>query len=852
MISVPFPTGSFTDVDCMSRFVMACRATTPYPDRWLDVMRFTNDGKISTPSVARSLWRDMVSTMGSSAAAPSRALREEIQGDVLIYPGETCPWCFKAPSDNHAQSRVLESRADASLAPKPVFGRESVAYRASGSVFRPRVYVRKCTRCDAMAFPTHVEPVPGRKHGLPEMLDDCEFVSFTYETYVSKSLVARFMSHLAVSAPIPMEQYSVVYAMGQESSMKVRGEGAAPTFCVEGVPTVLLDGQRAVLPPKVFSEAVQMTFMLKFIRRSRSLMKTFSWGPEGLSFRDRWRAAQSAIFLSLRENFLAHCAEGRARREDDGDKKTVCGVAVVFDGYCQLVRSHCDAELSTETTHPYQRHTKKCSNSVARLPGGKWSCFCEEHAAGGGGGARRAEARDDNLAGGGDGDEDVEDDRGANASGTSSAAVAAIFNRGRRAQLEKAEAARRGVHGQMERIIWQVSDGDEGQRRFLVKWKDDLVIESTVETERIIPVGLINDFFEKHGAAPTVYDVVTDRAGNLQTEKMAFEQLTKLYKPKDDDPNLRALDEGMLEKASKVSCASKDFDRGRYVAGMKASLRPTKARAKRAMGSASADARASKVAKSSGTNPRASSTEAKNTRSGAGDSEDERSDLPVGHSQAFETPTATPLGGSVSESPQIATAADAAGGSAEGAKAGDAATCRPCPKTSNTTGTLWAICSCGYPAPPVEMIQSESHTMLAEYMQRLYDAETPLPPFMIYDDMCHFVQYTHNRKALSPFFRRLHEEVTMVVDKFHFKTHTGSFCIKYCNPSRYPELDGCNGSVCEAEFRMKGRFKHLMRGCREETFNLMLMMIADSRQQFFSRGGNHVGQTTSVTGETRD
>lgn len=142
--------------------------------------------------------------------------------------------------------------------------------------------------------------------------------------------------------------------------------------------------------------------------------------------------------------------------------------------------------------------------------------------------------------------------------------------------------------------------------------------------------------------------------------------------------------------------------------------------------------------------------------------------------------------------------------------------------------------------------------MLAEYMQRLYDAESPLPPYMIYDDMCHFVQYTHNRKALSPFFRRLHAEVTMVVDKFHFKTHTGSFCIKYCNPSRFPELDDCNGSVCESEFRMKGRFKHLLRGCREETFNLMLMMIADSRQQFYARGGNHLGPMPSVTGETRD
>ena len=63
-----------------------------------------------------------------------------------------------------------------------------------------------------------------------------------------------------------------------------------------------------------------------------------------------------------------------------------------------------------------------------------------------------------------------------------------------------------------------------------------------------------------------------------------------------------------------------------------------------------------------------------------------------------------------------------------------------------------------------------------------------------YDDACHLKKYAANKKRAH--FTRTAQRMAhmeMVVDKFHFKNHTDSWCKKNCNPYNAVHLKVSSG-----------------------------------------------------------
>ncbi|GAQ92741.1 hypothetical protein KFL_011160030 [Klebsormidium nitens] len=140
------------------------------------------------------------------------------------------------------------------------------------------------------------------------------------------------------------------------------------------------------------------------------------------------------------------------------------------------------------------------------------------------------------------------------------------------------------------------------------------------------------------------------------------------------------------------------------------------------------------------------------------------------------------------------------------------------PRTSSdgrgvTAGTLVAFWACGYMFPPLELILSESTTMVHHYMMLLF-AHVRLPEFIGMDDMCHWARFAASggRTAMSDKTREFHEDTKKVVDKFHFKkNHVGRWCAANTNPYKHPELETANMSVCEQRFKWWGQFRTSLR-----------------------------------------
>ncbi|GAQ93069.1 hypothetical protein KFL_012810030 [Klebsormidium nitens] len=140
------------------------------------------------------------------------------------------------------------------------------------------------------------------------------------------------------------------------------------------------------------------------------------------------------------------------------------------------------------------------------------------------------------------------------------------------------------------------------------------------------------------------------------------------------------------------------------------------------------------------------------------------------------------------------------------------------PRTSSdgrgvTAGTLVAFWACGYMFPPLELILSESTTMVHHYMMLLF-AHVRLPEFIGMDDMCHWARFAASgeRTAMSDKTREFHEDTKKVVDKFHFKkNHVGRWCAEHTNPYKHPELESANMSVCEQRFKWWGQFRTSLR-----------------------------------------
>jgi len=105
-----------------------------------------------------------------------------------------------------------------------------------------------------------------------------------------------------------------------------------------------------------------------------------------------------------------------------------------------------------------------------------------------------------------------------------------------------------------------------------------------------------------------------------------------------------------------------------------------------------------------------------------------------------------------------------------------------------------------------------------------------------YDNMCNLVLTLEKIKDKHPKLKELAEKVVKVVDKFHFRGHTGSFCRRTVNPHMWPELAAANMSIAEQSFRNSNRLRRSFRYMNRETFGFMLQDVCFLQQRVRNLG----------------
>ena len=113
-----------------------------------------------------------------------------------------------------------------------------------------------------------------------------------------------------------------------------------------------------------------------------------------------------------------------------------------------------------------------------------------------------------------------------------------------------------------------------------------------------------------------------------------------------------------------------------------------------------------------------------------------------------------------------------------------------------TAGILACVSSCGLILAAMEMTGSESLTQVHLFLYTIFFIHQLEPPAVLaYDDGCHLSMFLLNRlgrfgtSILAVFLLQL-QKVKIMVDKFHWKNHTGSFCKRNNNPYECKELAG--------------------------------------------------------------
>lgn len=161
--------------------------------------------------------------------------------------------------------------------------------------------------------------------------------------------------------------------------------------------------------------------------------------------------------------------------------------------------------------------------------------------------------------------------------------------------------------------------------------------------------------------------------------------------------------------------------------------------------------------------------------------------------------------------------------------------CVQCPDPS---ALLLPVCYC---ACVLTSADPESKGNVLTYILERYRFTSMVRPgkpykFIGYDNMCNLVRSLEKVKDKHPKLLELAKDVRKVVDKFHFKGHTGVFCSRYVNPHKWPELKDANMSVAEQAFQQQGRLKRSFRYFNRARFQFMLQEVCKLQQRMRDMG----------------
>lgn len=155
-----------------------------------------------------------------------------------------------------------------------------------------------------------------------------------------------------------------------------------------------------------------------------------------------------------------------------------------------------------------------------------------------------------------------------------------------------------------------------------------------------------------------------------------------------------------------------------------------------------------------------------------------------------------------------------------------------------TAGILAMVSSCGLILAASEIYGSESLTQVHLFLYQVFFLHGLEPPQVLaYDDACHLSMYLLNRlqrfgRSALAVFILLHVKMKIVVDKFHWRNHTGKFCRENNNPYECPMIKGRRTERCEETFQWLSGGKHIYRKMNEAHFMFTMLRMMHHRNVY--------------------
>ena len=155
-----------------------------------------------------------------------------------------------------------------------------------------------------------------------------------------------------------------------------------------------------------------------------------------------------------------------------------------------------------------------------------------------------------------------------------------------------------------------------------------------------------------------------------------------------------------------------------------------------------------------------------------------------------------------------------------------------------TAGILALVASCGLILAASEIYGAESLTQVHLFLfQVFFQHQLPPPEVLAYDDACHLSMFLINRlgrfgRSILAVYLLVVHKVKIVVDRFHWKNHTGAFCKRNNNPYKCEQADKNKTEKCEETFQWLARSKHLYRKMNEARFMFIMLRMMHHRNVF--------------------
>jgi len=128
----------------------------------------------------------------------------------------------------------------------------------------------------------------------------------------------------------------------------------------------------------------------------------------------------------------------------------------------------------------------------------------------------------------------------------------------------------------------------------------------------------------------------------------------------------------------------------------------------------------------------------------------------------------------------------------------------------------------------------QATTFLLETLDKI----TLIPKIVVYDDACHMAKYVLNKNVTGTKFDNSTERskklsnMKFAVDRFHFQSHTDSWCKQNCDPDFFDKLININTSVCEQTNYWFGKHKYIMKHMSYDHFHFFMFILSDEYNKF--------------------